>query len=418
MTSVEILLNDFFTHFQPFFTAPSFLFFKMIVQTYLTRLCVDASLVQVWRWKGINKHWTNLHRFVKNYKWNNSLVANLLIRWLTMHFKLKELYFVGDSTDVERYSSKLPCVFKLWNTKLRRYAKSQKWMVIGLLIPTAPDYSQFICCGILPVLWNKTKKITEILFDGLSGLEVPAFIKKYLVVDSGLSSVIPEGWHIVTRLRKNVAVYDPAPVRTKKKRGRPRKKGKKRHILQTFSRAKDVQILKYRGQDVEVVVRHWLVRQWGYKPALILICRLVNRPNWKPIILGTTDTEMDPQIFLNVYAGRIEIETLFQDVKTRSGFGKYRGKKQEAHERVAQLVLVSHTLKQVILSIPDIPKIDQNEPWYKGRKDGKKTTGQLRRLLEAKFFADIFGQFLSNEYKVDKIHNVKKRFLRKMAQIL
>ncbi len=345
-------------------------------------------------------------------------MANVLLRWLIQHFNLNELYFVADSTDVERYSKKLPCVFKLWNTKLRRYAHSQKWMVIGLLIPADPNYSQFICCGLLPLLWDKSKKITELLYDGLSWLDLTALIKKYLVVDSGLSSVIPEGWHIITRLRKNVAVYDPPPTLAKKKRGRPRKKGKKRHILHTFSRAKDAQILRYNGQDVRVVARYWLVRQWKYKPALILLCRLVNRPNWKPIVLGTTDIEMDPQKLLNLYAGRFEIETLIQDVKTKSGFGKYRGNKQVAHERVAQLVLVSHTLKQVILSTPNFPKIDQNEPWYKGRKDGQKTTGQLRRLLEAKFHADIFEQFLSKECKVDKIHDFKEQFLRRMAQIL
>ncbi|MEA3421638.1 MAG: transposase [Acidobacteriota bacterium] len=418
MTPVEIILKDFLNHFQPYFSAPSFLFFKMIVLSFLSRLYVDASLVQVWRWKSMDKHWTNLHRFVKCYKWHTPLLANALLRWLIRRFGIQELYFVADSTDVERYSKKLPAVCRLWNTKLRRYAMSQKWMVIGLLIPSSPDLSQFICCGLLPLLWDKSKKITELLMDGLCLLDLPASMKKYLVVDSGLSSVIPEGWHIITRLRKNVAVFNPPPARTKGKRGRPRKKGKKRHILRTFSRAKDAQILRYRRQDVRVVARRWLVRQWGYKPSLILICQLVNRPDWKPIVLGTTDTEMNPQKLLDLYAARLNIETLFQYVKTKSGFGKYRGKTHEAHERVAQLVLVSHTLKEVMLSTPDMPKIDQNEPWYKGRKDGRKTTGQLRRLMEAWFYAGIFEQFLSEEGKMDKIHHVKERFSKKMARIL
>lgn len=418
MTPVNVVLKDFLNHFQPFFTAPSFLLFEMIIYTYLSRLCVDASLVQVWRWRRMAKHWTNLYRFVTVYKWHTPLVANALLKWLISRFGLRELYFVADSTDVERYSKKLPAVFNLWNTKLRRYARSQKWMVIGLLVPTNPEMSQFLCCGLLPLLWDKSKKITELLLEGLSWMDLPLWIKKYIVVDSGLSSVIPEGWHIITRLRKNVAVYDPPPPRIKGRRGRPRKKGKKRHALQTFSRAKDWQILLYRGQEVKVIARRWLVRQWGHKPGLLLMCRLVNRPEWKPIILGTTDTEMDPQKLLNLYAARLDIETLFQDVKTKSGFGKFRGKKHEAHERVAQLVLVSYTLKQVIVSIPDMPQVNQNEPWYKGRKDGRKTTGQIRRLLEASFYADIFEQFISEEGKVDKIHHFKERFLRRMAQIL
>ena len=418
MTPVDVVLKDFLAHFQPIFTAPSFLLFEMIVYTYLSRLCIDASLVQVWRWKEMVKHWTNLHRFVKGYKWHTPLVANALLRWLIRRFNLEDLYFVADSTQVERYSRKLPGVFKLWNTKLRRYAFSQNWMVAGLLVPLNPDLSQFLCCGLLPLLWNKTKKITDLLLEGLSWFDLPASVRLYLIVDSALSSVIPERWHIITRMRRNVAVFDPPPRRRKKKRGRPKKKGKQRSPLHTFYRAKDVKILEYRGQMVKVVARKWLVRQWRYRPALILICQLVNRPNWKPIILATTDTEMDPQKLLNLYAARLDIETLFQDVKTKSGFGKYRGKKHEAHERVAQLVLVSHALKQVMLSRPDMPSIDQNEPWYKGRKDGKKTTGQWRRLMEAKFFADIFLQFVFKEIKVDEIHHFKEQIFRKIAQIL
>ena len=65
MTPVNVVINDFLAHFQPIFTAPSFLLFEMIIYTYLSRLCIDASLVQVWRWKQMTSHWTKLHRFVK-----------------------------------------------------------------------------------------------------------------------------------------------------------------------------------------------------------------------------------------------------------------------------------------------------------------------------------------------------------------
>ncbi|MBN1899972.1 transposase [Candidatus Sumerlaeota bacterium] len=419
MAPVDVVLKDFLAHFQHVFTAPSFLLFEMIIYTYLSRLCVDASLVQVWRWRDTIKHWTNLHRFVKVYKWSAILVANALLSGLIRRFDLKELYFVADSTDVERYSKKLPAVFKLWNTKLRRYVFSQRWMVAGILIPTSPDLSQFMCCGLLPLLWNKTKKITELLVEGLSGLEFPDSIRPYLVVDAFLSSVIPDGWHIVTRLKSNAALFDPPPAfRRKGQKGPNPKKGKQRNALRTFYCARDKMILDYRGQKVRVVARKWRVRQWKYKPALILICQLVNHTNWKPIILGTTDTEMDPQKLLNLYAARLDIEALFQDVKTKSGFGKYRGKKKEAHEKVAQLVLVSYTLKQMLLSIPGFSDVNQKEPWYKGRKDGKKTTGQLRRLMGAKFLSDLFMQFVSKDMKLDKLDHVKEQIFRKIAQIL
>jgi len=419
MAPVEVVLKDFLAHFQHVFTAPSFSLFEMIIHTYLSRLCIDASLVQVWRWKEMTKHWTNLHRFVKGYKWHIPLVANALLRWLIHYFHLEEIYFVADSTDVERYSRKLPAVFKLWNTKLRRYAFSQRWMVIGLLIPTSTDLSQFMCCGLLPMLWDKTKKITELLVEGLSWFDLPAFVRLYLIVDAFLSTTVSEGWHIVTRLKRNVALFDPPPAfRKKGQKGPNPKKGKQRNALRTFYCARDKMILNYRGDKVKVVARKWRVRQWNFRPALILICQLVNHPNWTPIILGTTDTEMDPQKLLNLYAARLDIETLFQDVKTKSGFGKYRGKKKEAHERVAQLVLVSHCIKQILVSIPEMPHVDQKEPWYKGRKDGKKTPGQMRRLMEAKFLADLFMQFVSKGMKVGKLDHFKERIFKRVAQIL
>jgi len=418
MAPVEVVIVEFLAAFQPFFSKPSFVLFDMIVRTFLTRLCADASLVQAWRWMQGLKHWTNLHRFAKNYKWFPIMAANALLRWFIRRRHLGELYFVADSTDVERYSHKLPGVFKLWITKLRRYGWAQRWMVIGLLIPCDPALRSLVCCGLLPLLWNREVKQTNLLREALTFFDLPASVRCYLIVDAALSSVIPEGWHIVTRLRGDAALFDFPPARKKGQRGRPRKKGKQRDARRTFERARDAKVLDYRGDKVKVVARRWLVRQWDYRPAFVLICRPLRHPDWAPIILATTDLAMTPQKLLNLYAARLEIEALFQCVKTSGGFGKYRGKHQESHERVAQLVLLGHTLRQVILLDAELPQADLREDWRKSDDREKLTLGQLRRLLMAEHLAQILLRFISEKTKVRIIHDFKEHMLKTLAQIL
>jgi hypothetical protein len=153
----------------------------------------------------------------------------------------------------------------------------------------------------------------------------------------------------------------------------------------------------------------------GYRPALVLLCRPLRHPDWDPIIMATTDLAITPQKLLNLYAARMEIEVLFQCVKTIGGFGKYRGKHQKSHERVAQLVLVGHALRKIILEEVAFPQIDLREDWRKVENRGNLTLGQLRHFLTAGHLVQIIYRLIQKDAEVRKIHDFKERMLKTLA---
>ena len=418
MFSAENIIREFFSQFQAFFNKQSFVLFEMIVLSLLTRYYQDASLVQVWRWQDYSKHWTNIPRFVRCYKWEPLTLSNVLLRFLVRLFKLRELYFVADTTLCERYSWRLPCVFRRWILKFRRYGYAQEWVVVSIVLPRLMARERFRIYGLMAALWDKTKKATHLLEEMLLRLRLPEWCRPYLIVDAGLNSVVPEGWHIITRLRLDARLYgEPLPSRPGK-RGRKPLKGKRYYAEKVFYRAKDKVILSYRNQELKVVVRYWRVHQWGYRRALVLICQPVAHPEWRPIVLATTDVEMSPQTLLNLYSARLEIERLFQDVKKNGAFGKYRGKKRVAHERFNNLVLLSQSLKQLIAEKGEITAIDLNEPWRKRKDAYSLSPNQLRRVLEAYHLSEKIMQLLPIREKMQKIPFFKERIFQGLARIL
>lgn len=418
MFSAEGIIRDFFSQFQGFFNKQSFALFEIIVLTLLARYYQDASLVQVWRWQDYSKHWTNLHRFLRRYKWQSLTLTNVLLNFLIRLFKLSVLYFVADTTLCERYSLRLPCVFKRWSPKLRRYAYVQEWVVVSLLIPRRDKPAEFRCCGLMAALWEKTQKATLLLQERLSWLKFPHWCKPYLIVDAALNSVVPEGWELVTRLRRDARLYGEPPQYRPGKRGRKPRKGKRYYAEDVFNKAEEKVILAYRGQEIKVVVRYWRVHQWGYRPALVLICQPVAHPEWRPIVLATTDVEMTPQRLLNLFSARLEMEALFQDVKKNGAFGKYRGKKKIAHERFSTLVLLSQSLKQLIAEKADLPGIDLNEPWRKRENPHSLSPNQLRRVLEAHHLSERIIQLLSPHGEMQKIPTFGEQIFQTLVKIL
>ena len=405
--------------FRGCFTSPSFLLFEMIVLTFLSRICSDASLVQVWRWQHLAKHWTNLHRLVRLYNWSSLSVANQTIRLLLRLFPDgEELYFVADTTDVERYSKKLPGVCRLWSVTLKRFVHAQRWLVISIIKPRDAGFSSFRCFGILPLLWTGTTKVTTLLKETMEKFQLPLKFKRYLIVDAGFSSVIPSGFELITRLRIDARVFLPPPLRRINRRGRPRKKGDREYLLSIFYRSRKRSIMLYRGQKMEVVVkRGLLVAQWGYRRALLLICRPLAHPDWRPAVIATTDVEMEPQRLLSLYGARTEIETLFQDIKTKAGFGKYRGNSQQAQQRFSQLVLIAQSINQIVAQKYPIDGIDLNELWRKKKNGRGFSQNQLRRILWSLHIANNIFHFFYPASEVDKNHPIKEQIFMRLCKM-
>jgi hypothetical protein len=127
--------------------------------------------------------------------------------------------------------------------------------------------------------------------------------------------------HILTRAKKNVVAYLPAPPGKKRKRGRPRKYGKKLKLMKLFdSKAK---AYKFRTAEASVYNRqervHYLTLNLLWKPTKGMLRFILVESSRGRMILISSDLKLDPVAAIELYCRRVTIETLFDTLKNTLG---------------------------------------------------------------------------------------------------
>jgi len=148
---------------------------------------------------------------------------------------------------------------------------------------------------------------------------------------------------IISRIRRDANLYDLPPRRRKKKRGRPRKRGKKLAKLEKM--AANIQnwqtvTFRQRGKTVKRLVYTHVVLWYAVsrKPILLVISRDPNGKE-KDDFFFTTDMTMDPAEVLACYADRWAIEDTFKNTKQFLGGQEPQTHKAKGPERAAGLSL-------------------------------------------------------------------------------
>jgi len=127
--------------------------------------------------------------------------------------------------------------------------------------------------------------------------------------------------HVLTRAKRNVVAYRPAPTPRQPKRGRPKKYGAKLCLLALFeSKAKanaftTAEALVY---DRTETVRY-LALNLLWKPTKGILRFILIESSRGRLILMTSDLSLDPLAALQLYCGRVTIETLFDALKNTLG---------------------------------------------------------------------------------------------------
>lgn len=130
--------------------------------------------------------------------------------------------------------------------------------------------------------------------------------------------------HVLVRAKKNVTAYGiPAEVR-KRKRGKPRKYGRKKKLIRLFDMKSSVfeyaDILVY--QKLETVKFMTLDLIW--KPVKDKVRFFLVETSRGQIILMTTDMSLTAQDAIRMYCARAKIETAFDVIKNLLGGMTYR----------------------------------------------------------------------------------------------
>jgi len=123
---------------------------------------------------------------------------------------------------------------------------------------------------------------------------------------------------VITMARKDLALYELAPIRKKGTKGRPRKKGKR--IKPEFKDLKKKRILNIYNKEIKVEYKEAIckARFLKYETVKAVWIRFDESQSMRLII--STDTKLSGEEIIKRYAKRWDIEPMFNELKNRFKF--------------------------------------------------------------------------------------------------
>jgi hypothetical protein len=241
------------------------------------------------------------------------------------------------------------------------------------------------------LLYVKGRSIPTLVGVLAQQLRLPPTVRHLWLTDRGILSrpllraLGAQGQFALGRLRCNQRVYF-APRRRWPRQGRPRLFGQSCRVKQLLTRfpqhvRQQQTVLRVRGRERVVQVYDAAILLRGVWPHRALPARLliVTVPGLAltPWYLLCTDLSLEPVEAVHTYAGRVQLEVNFDEIK-ELGLGHYQGRSGHGVRRWPLFLCVVHVLLKFLatgnLSVP-LPTL--NWSWY----PRENTMGQVRRRL-------------------------------------
>ncbi len=180
------------------------------------------------------------------------------------------------------------------------------------------------------------------------------------------------GAHLVSRMQRNAALYEPAPPRRGGQRGRPRKRGARLPAppaLAAAAEAKDWNevTLNLRGKKAERLVHSVRVLWYGMLPGHLVLVVIVRDPkgHQPDDFFFATDVDCAPEWVAEHYAGRWSIEDTFRNVKQHLGGCQPQSWRHKGPERAAGLSLWIYSAVWLwYLTAKGDARTWKRRPWY------------------------------------------------------
>ncbi|MCK5133864.1 MAG: transposase [Candidatus Sabulitectum sp.] len=233
---------------------------------------------------------------------------------------------VGDGIKVGKSGRKMPAVKRLHqesesNTKpefiMGHSIQAVSVLAKGLSSVFAIPLSARIHEG---VVFNNNDKRTlldkmVLLLNSLC-MEAPYYFvaDAYYAAAKIIHGLLAAGNHLITRVRKNAVAFEPvAEAQGVRKRGRPRKYGKKIKLIDLFERTQDMKEVKSpvygeKGVMIQMASYDLLWRNVG----LLVRFVIVIHPTRGRILLMCTDLDLSAIEILRIYSLRFKIEVSFK----------------------------------------------------------------------------------------------------------
>ena len=299
-----------------------------------------------------DKHFQNYHRVLNRAAWSSLAVSRVLLGLLVSTFAGTGPVVLGLDDTIERRRGAKIKAKGIYRDPVRSShahfvkASGLRWLSVMLLVPI-PWAKRVWALPFLTVLapseryyqarQRAPKKLTDWGRQVLLQVRVWLPERQVVVVTDQSFAVIELLYRMsrlanpicmITRLRLDAALYQPAPPRPAGQAGRPRLKGARLPTLQAVLH--DAQTLWS-----ELTIRNWYgqgrrrvevtsgTAVWYHtgKPPLPMRWVLIRDPKgkFKPQALLCTDLQITPKQIVTWFVRRWQVEVTFQEVRTHLG---------------------------------------------------------------------------------------------------
>lgn len=296
--------------------------------------------------------YTCLLHFFHSTAWTVEGLMVVWWEWLAAHdvaYRLGgRVVLVGDHTKAPKDGSKMPAVTTLHQdsetSAKPTFFRGHHWGCIGLLVQAGSKFFaiplwaniQEGLNGIADTVEAKQPKTIRIVHMAQRAARAMGE-RAYLVLDAyfAVGPVFQaaagkrEGdgllVHILTRAKKNVVAYLPAPAPKTRKQGRPGKYGKKLKLMKLFdstAKAHPFHTMPMRVYNRQERVRY-LALNLLWKPTKTMLRFILIESSRGRMVLISSDLNLTPHAAMELYCRRVSIETLFDTIKNTLGAMAY-----------------------------------------------------------------------------------------------
>ena len=378
-----------------------------------------ASVLRVMG-RASQRRYKNYHRVLSRARWSGLAGSRMLLRMLVAAFVLTGPVIIGvDDTIERRWGAKIrargiyrdpvrssrghfvkasaakspPPVCPQGKKALGRgVARGLRWLsvmvlaevpwaarvwALPFLTPLCPSQRYYEGYGRAHrPLTERARQALRLLKRWLPGRQIVA------VADSGfaalelLAAVTGGGLSVVTRLRLDAALYDPAPPRRPGQRGRPRRKGRRLATLEQVATDSEtvwqtLQVQRWYGQmdrRIEIASDTALWSHSG-KPAVPIRWVLIRDPegHFPTQALLSTDPNAAPEDIVRWFVRRWQVEVTFAEVRARLGVETQRQWSDKAIARTTPVLMALFSLVTLMADqlIASGPMPVRTSTWYR-----------------------------------------------------
>jgi hypothetical protein len=187
--------------------------------------------------------------------------------------------------------------------------------------------------------------------------------------------------HVIGRLQKNRALFELPPPKEPGTPGRARKYGERWDWQAAFeAESTCCELLLYgTSRKLKVLSKRVKIRRYDDE-VLVIVSQFADDPRSKPTLFLCTDTSLDAQVALRLYAARFSLEEAIKDLRQATGFGTemVRGRRQWLRY-VRMFLLAQCWLRALADHQPETVANRVRDPWRKTQE--RLTIGQVKQAL-------------------------------------